>query len=102
MGDAQDNGGWLPHLHLQLVAYATDDLAPIPGVGEEAYLDLWSKLYPPAYDFAGLTPETFQREGRPGDEIVALRKKKLLPNLSISFQQAAEDGARRGPVAHRR
>jgi 4-aminobutyrate aminotransferase-like enzyme/Ser/Thr protein kinase RdoA (MazF antagonist) len=86
LGDAKENGGWLPHLHLQLVAYATDDLAPIPGVGEEAYLDLWSKLYPPAYDFAGVTPETFHREGRSGDEIVALRKKKLLPNLSISFR----------------
>jgi len=87
LGDARENGGWLPHLHLQLVAYATDDLAPIPGVGEEAYLDLWSKLYPPAYDFAGLTPETFHREGRSGDEIVAIRKRKLLPNLSISFRK---------------
>ena len=87
LGDAKENGGWLPHLHLQLVAYATDDIVPIPGVGEEAYLDLWSKLYPPAYDFAGLTPETFEREGRAGDEIVALRQKTLLPNLSISFKK---------------
>ncbi|MGE0239690.1 MAG: aminotransferase class III-fold pyridoxal phosphate-dependent enzyme [Parvibaculaceae bacterium] len=86
LGDARENGGWLPHLHLQLAAYATDDLSPIPGVGEEAYLDLWEKLYPPAYDFAGLTPETFHREGRSGDEIVAIRKRKLLPNLSISFK----------------
>lgn len=87
LGDPGDNGGWLPHLHLQLVAYSTDDIGPIPGVGEEAYLDLWSKLYPPAYDFAGLTPETFHREGRAGEEIVAIRKEKLLPNLSISFRK---------------
>lgn len=87
LGAPQDNGGWLPHLHLQLVAYSTDDIGPIPGVGEEAYLDLWAKLYPPAYDFAGLTPETFHREGKPGDEIVALRRKTLLPNLSISFRK---------------
>ena len=87
LGDAKENGGWLPHLHLQLVAYATDDLAPIPGVGEEAYLDLWEKLYPPAYEFAGLTPETFLSAGRSGDQIVALRKQRLLPNLSISFRK---------------
>ena len=87
LGDAKENGGWLPHLHLQLVAYATDDLAPIPGVGEEAYLDLWAKLYPPAYEFAGLTPETFLSEGRSGDQIVALRRQRLLPNLSISFRK---------------
>jgi 4-aminobutyrate aminotransferase-like enzyme/Ser/Thr protein kinase RdoA (MazF antagonist) len=87
LGAANENGGWLPHLHLQLVAYATDDLSPIPGVGEETYLDLWSKLYPPAYDFAGLTPETFHREGKAGDEIVAIRKERLLPNLSISFRK---------------
>lgn len=87
LGAAHENGGWLPHLHLQLVAYSTDDIGPIPGVGEEAYLDVWSKLYPPAYDFAGLTPEIFQREGKAGDEIVALRRKTLLPNLSISFRK---------------
>ncbi|MGE0008046.1 MAG: aminotransferase class III-fold pyridoxal phosphate-dependent enzyme [Parvibaculaceae bacterium] len=87
LGHAAENGGWLPHLHLQLVAYATGDLAPIPGVGEEAYLDLWKKLYPPAYDFAGLTPETFRRQGRSGEEIVAIRKRRLLPNLSISFRE---------------
>ncbi|MGE3874835.1 MAG: aminotransferase class III-fold pyridoxal phosphate-dependent enzyme, partial [Parvibaculaceae bacterium] len=87
LGSPAENGGWLPHLHLQLVAYATDDLAPIPGVGEEAYLDLWEKLYPPAYDFAGLTPETLLREGRSAGDIVAIRKAKLLPNLSISFRE---------------
>ena len=87
LGDAKDNGGWLPHLHLQLVAYASDDIEPIPGVGEDAYLDLWAKLYPPAYDFAGLTPETFHRDGKDGNEIVAIRTQKLLPNLSISFRK---------------
>ncbi|WP_119393071.1 aminotransferase class III-fold pyridoxal phosphate-dependent enzyme [Taklimakanibacter lacteus] len=87
LGNADENGGWLPHLHLQLVAYGSDDAEPIPGVGEEAYLDLWAKLYPPAYDFAGLTPETFQRSGRTSDEIVAARKRTLLPNLSISFRE---------------
>ena len=42
----KENGGWLPHLHLQLIAYSRlDDITPIPGVGEEAYLDLWSKSF---------------------------------------------------------
>jgi 4-aminobutyrate aminotransferase-like enzyme len=86
-GSANENGGWLPHLHLQLIAYSSDDAEPIPGVGEEAYLDLWEKLYPPAYDFAGLAPETFARAGRTGDEIIAARKQSLLPNLSISFRK---------------
>ncbi len=87
LGAASDNGGWLPHLHLQLVAYSTADITPIPGVGEASLLDLWSKLYPPAYDFAGLTPETFERQGKAAAEIVAIRRQKLLPNLSISFRQ---------------
>ena len=46
------------------------------------------ELYPPAYDFAGLTPETFHREGRPGAEIVASAQgRSCCPILSISFRK---------------
>lgn len=87
MGAPAENGGWAPHLHLQLsvdTGLATEDIL---GVGEEAYLDVWADLFPSAMDFAGLPRETLGSAGRGVDEIVAARREVLLPNLSISYEE---------------
>lgn len=87
LGDFSENGGWLPHIHLQLVVPAYDDPSVVPGVGEAALEAVWAELYPNAYDFAGLPPETFEHSGRPKAELLAARKRLLGPNLSISYAE---------------
>jgi 4-aminobutyrate aminotransferase-like enzyme/Ser/Thr protein kinase RdoA (MazF antagonist) len=85
IGASTTNGGWVPHLHLQISIDPT--LAPhdIPGAGEARYLDVWSELFPNPADLAGIPPETFTQKGRTRPQIVAARKASLLPNLSISY-----------------
>jgi hypothetical protein len=46
IGDFEENGWWLPHLHLQLSLLPYDDFSTMPGVGEEAYVDVWRKVFP--------------------------------------------------------
>lgn len=46
MGDFEENGWWLPHLHLQLSAEKYPDFTVMPGVGEGAFLDIWDDLFP--------------------------------------------------------
>ncbi len=46
MGDFEENGWWLPHLHLQLSAEKYPDFTMMPGVGEGAFLDIWGDLFP--------------------------------------------------------
>lgn len=46
MGDFEENGWWLPHLHLQLSTLPFTDFAGMPGVGEEALQDLWKEIFP--------------------------------------------------------
>ncbi|MDJ1160000.1 aminotransferase class III-fold pyridoxal phosphate-dependent enzyme [Chelatococcus sp. SYSU_G07232] len=87
LGDYAENGGWVPHLHLQLVASPYDDASIIPGVGEEAFREVWAELFPAPYDFAGLPPETFERGGRDRASLLAARKARLGPNLSVSYRE---------------
>ncbi|WOC15732.1 Acetylornithine/succinyldiaminopimelate aminotransferase [Pseudochrobactrum sp. MP213Fo] len=85
MGNEIENGHWAPHLHLQLCTDTRLTSTDIIGVGEEAYLDVWAELFPDARHFAGMKDEFYIQTGRSKDEIVALRRELLLPNLSISY-----------------
>lgn len=87
LGDTDQNGGWLPHLHLQVVLPDYPDIAGIPGVGEAALEAVWADLYPKAYDLAGLPPETFEKTGRDKASLLAARKALLGPNLSLSYRE---------------
>ncbi len=87
MGNHAENGGWAPHLHLQISADPQLAARDILGVGEARYLDVWRSLFPDATTLAGLPPETFAQTGRSRAEIVAARKATLLPNLSISYSE---------------
>ncbi|MBS3647205.1 aminotransferase class III-fold pyridoxal phosphate-dependent enzyme [Pseudaminobacter sp. 19-2017] len=87
MGTDTENGGWAPHLHLQISVDPQLAARDILGVGEARYLDVWRSLFPDAAALAGLPPEAFAQTGRSRDEIVAARKASLLPNLSISYSE---------------
>lgn len=87
MGAPAENGGWAPHLHLQLSVDTRLSATEILGVGEERYLDVWAELFPNANAFAGIAPEFYEKTGRSHEEIVKLRKELLVPNLSISYDK---------------
>jgi 4-aminobutyrate aminotransferase-like enzyme/Ser/Thr protein kinase RdoA (MazF antagonist) len=87
MGVPDENGGWAPHLHLQISTDTSLSATEILGVGEERYLDVWAELFPDARTFAGLAPEFYEQKGRSHQEIVKRRKELLLPNLSISYDK---------------
>jgi 4-aminobutyrate aminotransferase-like enzyme/Ser/Thr protein kinase RdoA (MazF antagonist) len=87
IGASGENGGWVPHLHLQISTDPTLAARDIPGAGEVEYLDVWRELFPNPADLVGLPAETFVQKGREKSQIVAERKKALLPNLSISYSE---------------
>ncbi len=87
MGTHVENGGWAPHLHFQISTDPTLEARAVLGVGEARYLDVWASLFPDAATLAGIPPETFAQSGRSRSEIVAARRTRLLPNLSISYSE---------------
>lgn len=46
VGDFEENGWWIPHLHLQLLRKPYLNYATAPGVGEEMFAALWPDLFP--------------------------------------------------------
>ena len=46
LGDFDENGWWLPHLHLQLCLLALPDFSEAPGVGELAFAEVWRDIFP--------------------------------------------------------
>lgn len=86
LGRSNENGGWQPHVHLQLIAYRPAAAADVIGAGESRYADLWAELFPDAAAFAGLPAEALEQSGRPRDELLTRRREKLIRNLSISYQ----------------
>ena len=46
LGDFEENGCWLPHLHLQLCLLDLPDFADAPGVGELAFKAVWQDIFP--------------------------------------------------------
>ncbi|WP_409259507.1 aminotransferase class III-fold pyridoxal phosphate-dependent enzyme [Pseudomonas sp. KCJK9009] len=85
MGSDHENGGWIPHLHLQLVTDTQLRACEVIGVGEPAYREAWADLFPDASALAGIPPETYSQQGMTKAQIIARRKELLLPNLSISY-----------------
>lgn len=85
MGGPGENGGWMPHLHLQIACDTTMSADDILGVGETRYLETWGELFPDASDFAGLVAVDAGRLSKA--EIVEKRQSLLLPNLSISYEE---------------
>lgn len=86
LGTPEDNGGWQPHLHVQLVTYRPASAGDVIGVGEPNLRDVWSELFPDPSTFAALPPETLAHSGRATNDIVQARRQSLLRNLSISYQ----------------
>lgn len=85
MGGPKENGGWMPHLHLQISCDTTMSADDILGVGETRYLETWGELFPDASEFAGLVAVDAGRLSKA--EIVEKRQSLLLPNLSISYEE---------------
>ncbi|HVT52489.1 MAG TPA: aminotransferase class III-fold pyridoxal phosphate-dependent enzyme, partial [Dongiaceae bacterium] len=87
MGAPAENGGWQPHVHLQLLTYRPARAADVIGAGEPRYRSVWAELFPDPAGFADIPPETFHRTGSSPDDIYAARRTRLIRNLSTSYRR---------------
>ncbi len=87
LGNATVNGGWVPHLHLQLVLTAEDDPADVIGVGESELMGLWESLYPSPYALAGMPSEVTAGGQADRQVLLDVRRKRFASNLSLSYRE---------------
>jgi 4-aminobutyrate aminotransferase-like enzyme/Ser/Thr protein kinase RdoA (MazF antagonist) len=92
IGDHTVNGGWSPHVHVQVMTdLLVDDEAVFSGnfegAGEPSRMSIWRSIVPDANALIRLAPETFTQPAPPTDELLAARRAHLGPSLSISYRR---------------
>ncbi len=84
LGNAQENGGWPPHLHFQIIGDLLEMDRDFPGVAKASEREIWKSLSPDPNLLLGI-PAGFPRETSAGETLVQ-RRALLGRNLSISYQ----------------
>lgn len=91
VGDSAENGGWPPHLHLQIMVDLLGLDTHFPGVVSPAHAPVWHQVCPnPGLLVPGVQPS--QLDARPDakaatDKLVERRKKLLNPALRLSYRE---------------
>ncbi|MDH3223071.1 MAG: aminotransferase class III-fold pyridoxal phosphate-dependent enzyme, partial [Gemmatimonadota bacterium] len=98
LGDRPENGGWPPHLHLQLVLSSThgpawdpERLAGFPGVARPGLVPVWTAISPDPAALSGLPGEegdwsAMARLDRTS-ELRDRRARTLGPSLSLAYDE---------------
>jgi len=88
VGSAQENGGWTPHLHFQIILDLLEFGADFPGVAYASQRSVWTSLSPDPNLLLGIPAERFPEQEPEFEETLAQRRALLGKNLSISYQRS--------------
>jgi 4-aminobutyrate aminotransferase-like enzyme/Ser/Thr protein kinase RdoA (MazF antagonist) len=87
VGSAQENGGWTPHVHFQIILDLLELGADFPGVAYASQRSVWTGLSPDPNLLLGIPDERFPAKEPEFAETLAQRRALLGKNLSISYQR---------------
>ena len=85
IGNSNENGGWLPHVHFQLILDLFDFDGNYPGVALPSVKNVWSSICPGPGLMLGLGSESTAEEIDSG-KLLKRRKNVFGPSLSLSYQ----------------
>src|SRR5882762_7971204 len=86
VGSAQENGGWTPHVHFQIILDLQELGADFPGVVYASQRSVWTNLSPDPNLLLGIPADRFPAKEPEFPETLAARRALLGKNLSISYQ----------------
>ena len=86
VGSAQENGGWTPHLHFQIILDVLELGADFPGVAYASQRSVWTSLSPNPNVLLGIPADRFPAKEPAFLETLAARQARLGRNLSVSYQ----------------
>jgi 4-aminobutyrate aminotransferase-like enzyme/Ser/Thr protein kinase RdoA (MazF antagonist) len=86
LGDPNENVGWTPHLHLQIITDLLGLGTDFPGVAPASQRAVWRSLSPDPNLIVGVPPERFPVRERDRRATMATRRELLGGNLSIAYR----------------
>jgi 4-aminobutyrate aminotransferase-like enzyme/Ser/Thr protein kinase RdoA (MazF antagonist) len=87
VGATEENGGWTPHVHFQIILDLLEQGADFPGVAYASQRAVWTSLSPDPNLLLGIPAECFPATEPALSETLAARRSFLGKNLSISYQR---------------
>ena len=87
VGATQENGGWMPHLHFQIISDLLELGTDFPGVGRASERGVWKSLSPDPNLLLGIPADRFPAKENGADETLAARRSLLGKSLSVSYRQ---------------
>ena len=86
IGNSNENGKWLPHLHFQIILDLLGQNENFPGVGEEFLFNIWNKISPDPNLILRI-PKSFYSNNNNFRDTLKKRRKNISDNLSISYNK---------------
>jgi len=87
VGSGEENGGWAPHLHFQIILDLLELGSDFPGVAYASQRAVWTSLSPDPNLLLGVPADRFPAKEPAFDETLAARRALLGKSLSISYQR---------------
>jgi 4-aminobutyrate aminotransferase-like enzyme/Ser/Thr protein kinase RdoA (MazF antagonist) len=87
IGAVQENGGWPPHLHFQVILDLLDRGTDFPGVAFASQRQVWTSLSPDPNLLLGIPSAKLGERDKTAEETLAARRALLGRNLSVSYRQ---------------
>jgi 4-aminobutyrate aminotransferase-like enzyme/Ser/Thr protein kinase RdoA (MazF antagonist) len=87
IGVMQENGGWPPHLHFQIILDLLDKDANFPGVARASERDVWTSLSPDPNLLLRIPATHLPVKETDAAETLVSRQTLLGTNLSISYRR---------------
>lgn len=85
-GDVHENGGWPPHLHLQIIIDPLNVGVDFPGVVLASQRNVWQALSPDPNLLVGVPQERFPALEPDRLETLRVRREKIGRNLSLGYR----------------
>jgi murein DD-endopeptidase MepM/ murein hydrolase activator NlpD len=85
IGNAQENGGWPPHLHFQIITDLLGLGTDFPGVAPASQRNIWTSMSLDPNLLLGIPEKYFPTPEPSRDETLIARKDSLGANLSLSY-----------------
>jgi len=86
LGAPDENGGWTPHLHLQLFTDLLGIGTDVPGVARPSQRAAWRSICPDPNLIVGIPEERFPAEPPDKSETLVTRRRLFGHNLSIAYR----------------
>ena len=86
LGDAGVNGGWTPHLHLQVIVDLLGVGLDFPGVARASQRAVWRALCPDPNLLVGIPAGRFPAPARTPEQTLADRREHFAGNLSLAYR----------------